>query len=70
MIDAGDIATLAELYDRYANAFERLSPDRLQARRLFFARLESLYQQEGSGVGFEAFRFEMVKRCKEYLKKN
>jgi hypothetical protein len=36
---------------------------------LFFARLETLYEQEGAGVEFEAFRFEMVKRCKEYLKK-
>ncbi|MBI5386097.1 MAG: hypothetical protein HZA90_15600 [Verrucomicrobia bacterium] len=70
MIDAGDIAKLAGLYDRYANAFERLSPDRLQARRLFWSRLEMLYQQEGAGVDFEAFRFEMVQRCKEYLKKN
>ena len=70
MIHPGDIAGLAELYDRYANAFERLSPDRLQARRQFFARLETLYEQEGAGVDFEAFRFEMVKRCKDYLKKN
>ena len=70
MIDTGDIAKLAELYDRYANAFERLSPDRLQARRLFFARLETLHEQEGAGVDFEKFRFEMVKRCKDYLKKN
>ena len=70
MIDAGDLAKLAELYDRFANTFERLSPDRLQARRQFFARLETLYQQEGAGVDFESFRFEMVKRCKGYLKKN
>jgi hypothetical protein len=70
VIDPGEIASLAEIYDRYADAFERLSPGRLQARRLFFARLETLYQQEGAGLDFEAFRFEMVKRCKEYLKKN
>ncbi|MCI0626375.1 MAG: hypothetical protein L0387_32815 [Acidobacteria bacterium] len=70
MIDVGEIAKLAELYDRYAHAFERLSLDRLQARRQFFARLEILHQQEGAGVDFEAFRFEMVKRCKEYLQKN
>ena len=70
MIDAGDIAKLAELYDRYANAFERLAPDRLQARRAFWARLEMLYQQEGAGVDFEAFRFDLVKRCKEFLRKN
>jgi hypothetical protein len=70
VIGAGDIAKLPELYDRYANAFERLSPDRLQARRLFFSRLEALHEQEGAGVDFESFRFEMVKHCKEYLKKN
>ena len=29
MIGAADIAALAELYDRYANALERTSPDRL-----------------------------------------
>ena len=70
MIGLDDIANLAGLYDRYANAFERLSPDRLQARRQFFARLEQLYQQEGISADFEVFRFELVKRCKEYLRKN
>ena len=70
MIDAKEIAQLAELFDRYAHALERLSPDRLQARRQFFARLEFLYEQEGAGVDFDAFRFAMVTRCKEYLRKN
>jgi hypothetical protein len=40
------------------------------ARRQFFARLEALYEREGAGVEFDAFRFELVRRCKEYLKKN
>ena len=70
MIDSGEIAQLAELYDRYANAFERLSPDRSQARRQFYARLEMLFEREGKGVSYEAFRFEMVKLCKAYLAKN
>ena len=70
MIHPADLAALAELYDRYANAIERLSPDRLQARRQFLARLEALHQQEGGGIDFEAFRYEAVKRCKDYLKKN
>ena len=70
MIDPSEIATLAEYYDRYANAFERLSPGRLQARRQFFAKLEMLYERENAGVAYESFRFEMVKRCKEYLRKN
>jgi len=33
MIAPADIAVLAQLYDRYANALERTSPDRLQTRR-------------------------------------
>jgi len=70
MIDPEEIAKLAELYDRYANALDRKSPDRATARRQFFARLESLYQQEGSELAYEAFRFEAVKRCREYLRKN
>ena len=70
MISPADIAALAELYDRYANALERPSPDRLQARRQFYARLEMLFEQEGREVGYDAFRFEMVRLCKEFLKKN
>ena len=70
MIDSGEIAALADLCDRYANALERTAPDRLQARRQFYARLEMLYEREGHKVNFETFRFEMVRRCKEYLKKN
>jgi hypothetical protein len=70
VIHPADLAALAELYDRFANAIERLSSDRLQARRQFVARLETLYQQEGGGIDFETFRYEAVKRCKEYLKKN
>ena len=70
MIDTGEIAALAERYDRYANALERTAPDRLQARRQFYARLEMLYEREAREVTYEAFRFETVKHCKEYLKKN
>ena len=47
MISPADIAVLAELYDRYANAFERTSPGRLQARRQFYARFEMLYEPGG-----------------------
>jgi len=42
----------------------------LQARRQFYARLEILYEREGQGVSYDAFRLEMVKFCKEYFKKN
>jgi len=67
MIDASEVAALAVLYDRYANAFERLSPDRLVARRQFFARFGIALSTEGADVDFDAFRFEIVKRCKEYF---
>jgi hypothetical protein len=70
MIHPDEVAQLAELYDRFANAIDRLSPDRLLARRQFLARLEMLYEREGAGVAFEVFRLELVKRCKEYLRKN
>jgi hypothetical protein len=70
MIGPSDIAALAELYDRYANALERTSPDRLEARRQFHARLELLYELEGARATHDAFRFEIVRLCKEYLKKN
>jgi len=49
---------------------ERTSPDRLLARRQFYARLEMLYEPEGRKVSYDAFRFEMVKLCKEFLKRN
>ena len=70
MIELSEIAALAAFYDRFANAIERLSADRLQARRQFYARLEMLYERESQGVAYEEFRFEVVKRCKEYLRKN
>ena len=70
MIEPAEIATLAEMYDRYANALERLSPERLLARRQFHSRLEMLWEREHAGVSYDAFRFEMVKRCKEFLRKN
>ena len=31
---------------------------------------DQAYQKEGAAVDFESFRFELVKRCKEYLTKN
>ena len=70
MISPEEIARLAQFYDRYANAFERTSPDRLLARRQFYARLETLYEREGENVTYDIFCFELVKHCKAYLKKN
>ena len=65
MIQPDEIAGLAESYDRYANALDRRSPDRALAKRQFNARLEFLYEQEGLAIDFDAFRYELVKQCKE-----
>ena len=70
MIEPPEIAALAELYDRYANALDRRSADRALARRQFNARLECFYVQEGGAINFEAFRYELVKQCKAFLKQN
>ena len=70
MIDVSEVGNLAELYDRYANALDPITPESKQAKRQFYARLDALYQQAGEGANFDAFRLELVRRCKEYLRKN
>jgi hypothetical protein len=70
MIDQQEIASLAEFYDAYANALNIDSPERETAKRQFYARLNLLYEREGTDVEFDAFRLGMVRRCKEYLKRN
>ena len=70
MIDAHEIAKLADFYDRYANALDPTASERQQAKRQFYARLDALYQQFGQGIQFDAFRLEMIRHCKEYLRKN
>ena len=70
MIDRDELAELAGLYDRYANGLDPLAPEWASARRRFFAVLDRLHHREGTGLSFETFRFEMVVRCKEYLRKN
>ena len=62
MIELSELGSLAELYDRYANALDPQSPDRERAKHQFYARIEMLYEQEGAGVEFRAFRRELVRR--------
>jgi len=70
MIDAREIAKLAEFYDRYANALDPTTPERQLAKRQFHARLDAMHQQFGHGIEFDTFRVEMIRHCKEYLRKN
>jgi hypothetical protein len=68
MIDQQEIASLAEFYDAYANALNIDSPERETAKRQFHARLSLFYEQEVKGIEFDAFRLEMIRHCKEYLR--
>jgi hypothetical protein len=70
MIAPGELAALAEVYDRYARALDPLSAESEEAGRQFWVRLEGLHRRECPTQPFEEFRYQTVQRCKEYLRKN
>jgi len=70
MIPANEVAVLAELYDRFANALDPFSPDRDAAEQRFYLKLEELYIRHAPTVMFSEFRREAVRQCKLFLKKN
>jgi hypothetical protein len=70
MIPVEQIAALAELYDRYENALDPLSPECGQAKRHFDEVTATLHTAHGPDVRFSDFRFELVRQCREYLRKN
>ncbi len=70
MISVEHIAQLAELYDRYNNALDPLSEESSQAKRLFDELVGSLHLAHAADVNFLDFRYELVRRCREYLRKN
>ncbi len=70
MIPAGQIARLAELYDRYNNALDPVSRDCKEAKLEFDELADSLFATHASDVKFIDFRYELVSRCREYLRKN
>jgi hypothetical protein len=71
MIDREELARLAAQYDRYAHALDPFSEEQLKAKRQFLAALEMLHVREGGqSLDFESFRYDLVRRCKEYLRKN
>lgn len=70
MIPANEVAVLAELYDRFANALDPFSPDRDAAEEKFYAKLEQLHRLHAPELAFNAFRCEAVRQCKLFLKKN
>ena len=70
MIPVEQIARLAELYDRYNNALDPFSIECEGAKRSFQKLAESLHFAHASEVSFPDFRYELVQRCREYLRKN
>lgn len=64
------IAELAELSDRYNNAFDPTSVDAVQAEDQFNARLYSLHAIHGADVDFRSFRYELIAQCRKYLANN
>ena len=70
MIPVEQIARLAELYDRYNNALDPFSIKCEEPKRSFQELAESLHVAHASEVNFPEFRYELVHRCREYLRKN
>jgi hypothetical protein len=70
MIPQESIASLAELFDRYVNAFDPTTADSMVSKKAFHELLSSLHATHASDVEFTSFRYEAIKLCREYLKKN
>jgi hypothetical protein len=70
MIPVEQLARLAERYDRYNNALDPFSEDCRKAKAQFDALAEDLHTARAVDVKFEDFRYELVKQCRDYLRKN
>jgi hypothetical protein len=64
------LARTEELYDKYQNSLQPLSPERAEAGRLFKQLLASLHTAHAADIPFDLFRREVITRCREYLRKN
>lgn len=70
MIPHESLAKLAELFDRYNNSLDPLSSDCAAAKVEFCELLDQLYSTHAADTNPAAFRYEAVKLCREYLRKN
>ena len=70
MISVEQLARCAELYDRYNNALNPFSEDARVAKRLFEEQVANLHSTHAPDVNFMDFRYELVLRCRDYLRKN
>ncbi len=73
-ISREDVARLASSYDRFVHALDPFSEDTAAAEREFKRDLADCFDTacirnpELKQVGFSAFRHEVIKRCRKYLK--
>ena len=70
MIPPEVIAELAELFDRFNNAFDPTGEEAKRAEDQFHARLYTLHTAHAADVDFRTFRYELVARCRQYLARN
>jgi hypothetical protein len=70
MIPVEAIARLAELFDRYNNALDPFSEDCRRAKREFDEHAANLHAAHAPDLNFLDFRFELVRQCRDYLRKN
>ncbi|SPE50913.1 hypothetical protein SBV1_1240016 [Verrucomicrobia bacterium] len=70
MIPVELVARLAELYDRYNNALDPLSENARNAKRDFDALMNSLHSARAAEVDFLEFRYELIRLCRDYLRRN
>ena len=70
MISVEHIARLAGFFDRYNNALDPLSEDCRQAKEQFDELASSLHSTHAPEINFLDFRYELVRQCRDYLRKN
>jgi hypothetical protein len=70
MIPVEHIARLAELYDQYNNALDPFSERCLKAKREFEELCGRLQSARAPDIATAEFRYELVRQCREYLRKN
>ena len=70
MIPKEVIAELAELFDRFNNAFDPTSAESKRAEDAFNAKIYLLHATHAPDVDFRVFRYEMISRCRKFLMKN
>ena len=70
MISVEQVARLAVLFDRYNNALDPFSTDCEEAKGEFDELIESLHASHAPETKLFDFRYELVRQCRDYLRKN